>query len=419
MRLTPHAGRLTTYAAAALVSGALMGRPEVTAFGVAAVAVLAWKAWPRTPSVSAELTVEEERVVEGEPVPLRVRLVADAAVDRATVRVALDASLDVVGGDRSATVSLRPGETRDVVVTIRPRRWGVYKAGASVVAYARGGLVTESYALPVETLRVMPRAEEFTAGAPHPYTRALTGAHTARVSGEGIEPMGVREYRPGDALRRVNWRVTARRGDLHVTEQVPERNAEVVLFLDTYVDRGPHGATTLDTAVRAAAGIADHYLSSMDRVGAVGFGGVLRWLYADAGRVQRHRLLEHLIGTAAVATYADKDVDVVPARALPPRALVIALSPLLDSRAVDSLAHLAHRGYPMLVVDTSPRPILPAPRTWSRDLAQRLWLVERDGLIHRLGELGVPVVPWAGTGTLDVVLAQVARLHARPRVSPR
>jgi uncharacterized protein (DUF58 family) len=217
----------------------------------------------------------------------------------------------------------------------------------------------------------------------------------------------------------VNWKVTSRRGQLHVNEQHPERNAEVVLFLDTYVDRGPQGATTLDIAVRGGAAIAEHYLAAMDRVGAVGFGGVLRWLYADAGRVQRYRIVDHLIGTATIKTYADKDVTILPTRALPPRALVVALSPLLDTRAVTALVELAHRGYGLVVVDTSPRPLLPPPRTWSRDLAQRLFLVERDALIHRLGEVGVPVVPWAGAGTLDVVLGEVARLHARPKVALR
>jgi uncharacterized protein (DUF58 family) len=217
----------------------------------------------------------------------------------------------------------------------------------------------------------------------------------------------------------VNWRVTARRGALHVTEQRPERNAEVVLFLDTFVDRGPQGATTLDVAVRAAAGIAEHYLASMDRVGVVGFGGVLRWVTADAGRVQHHRIVEHLLGMSTVLTYAAKDVNVIPARSLPPRALVVALSPLLDSRATGALADLARRGYGLVVVDTAPRPLMPPAPTWSRDLAQRVFLLERNALVHRLAEVGAPVVPWEGPGTLDLVLHEIARLHARPRVGLR
>jgi uncharacterized protein (DUF58 family) len=420
LSVTPHAGRLLTYAGVAMLGGVLAGRVELVACGAAAAAVTAWKLRRAEPSVDARVALSADRFVEGEQVRVSVTLTATGVVDSATVDFVLSPGLRVTDGAPYATVALRPGEPRDVTLTVLPPRWGVYSFGpVHVTWYGRGRLSGGIVEVPAETLRVLPRPEEFAAPAAHPFARALAGTHVARVTGEGIEPTGVREYRAGDPLRRVNWRVTARRGGLYVTEQRPERNAEVVLFLDTFVDRGPEGATTLDVAVRAAAGIAEHYLASMDRVGVVGFGGVMRWLTAESGRVQHHRIVEHLIGMGSVLTYAAKDISVIPARTLPPRALVIALSPLLDSRATGVLADLARRGYGLVVVDTSPRPLLPPARTWSRDLAQRVFLVERDLLVSRLGEVGAPVVPWNGPGTLDVVLAEVSRLHARPKVGLR
>jgi uncharacterized protein (DUF58 family) len=418
--LTPHAGRLVSFAALALVAGVVGGRVELVAVGAAAVAVLAYALTRPHGALDVAAGLDAERVIEGEDVQVTVTLTARGPIDSATVEFVLGPGLHVVSDAPYATVSLRDGEQRDVTFTVRPRRWGVYTIGPFyVTAYARAR--TSSWLVEAEpvTVRVLPRADEFEAPTAHPFTRALSGTHVARVSGEGVEPVGVREYASGDSLRRVNWRVTARRGALHVTEQRPERNAEVVLFLDTFVETGPEGATTLDVAVRAAVGIAEHYLASMDRVGVVGFGGVTRWLTAASGRVQHYRIVEHLLGTGLVASYAAKDIAVLPARALPPRALVIALSPLLDSRATSALADLARRGFGLVVVDTSPEPLLPAATSWSRDLAQRVWLLERDALLHRFGEVGVPVVPWAGPGTLDVVLGEVSRLHARPRVSLR
>ncbi len=419
-RLTPHAGRLATFAVVTLLAGVAAGRIEVVAFGVAAVAVLGHALLKPEPALTVRVGVSRDRVVDGEDVTATVSVCADGPVDFATVDVLLSSGLRVVSGARTATVALRDGECRDVTMTLRPRRWGVYAVGPAYVTYhGRGRLVGGVVEAPAETVRVLPRADEFAATTAHPFTRALTGTHAARAAGEGIEPTGVREYRPGDTMRRINWRVTARHGTPYVTEQRPERNAEVVLFLDTFVERGPEGATTLDVAVRAAVGIAEYYLASMDRVGVVGFGGVMRWLMADAGRVQHHRVVEHLLGASVVMTYAAKDISVIPARTLPPRALVIALSPLLDSRATSTLADLARRGYGLVVVDTAPRPLLPEATTWSRDLAQRVFLLERDALVHRLGEVGVPVVPWSGPGTLDVVLGEVSRLHARPRAALR
>jgi uncharacterized protein (DUF58 family) len=420
MRLTPHAGRLTTFAGLALAGGVVGGRVELVALGVAAVAVLAYGLLRDEPALTVEVGLSQPRLYEGDEVQVTVSVAATGAVDSATVSIVLPPGLPVTRGAAAATVAVHDGEARDVTLTVRPARWGVYEVGPAIVtAYGRGGLAGTVVTGAATTLRVLPRAESFEPPGPHPFTRALSGTHASRATGEGIEPVGVREFRPGDALRRVNWRVSARRGELHVTEARPERNAEVVLFLDTFVDRGPAGATSLDVAVRAAAGIAEHYLKSMDRVGLVGFGGVLRWLTADAGRLQRFRVVEHLIGTGAFASYAAKDVSILPARTLPPRALVIALSPLLDTRATSALADLARRGYGLVVVDTSPRPLLPPAQTWSRDLAQRVWIVEREILLHRLAEVGVPVVRWAGPGTLDLVLGEVSRLHARPRVAMR
>ena len=46
----------------------------------------------------------------------------------------------------------------------------------------------------------------------------------------------MREWAPGDRVKSINWRASARRGVLWVNEQHPERNTDVVLFLDTFTD---------------------------------------------------------------------------------------------------------------------------------------------------------------------------------------
>ena len=78
---------------------------------------------------------------------------------------------------------------------------------------------------------------------------------------------------PGDRPRSVNWRATARRGDLMVNQRHPERATDVILFLDSFLDvRGPTGST-LDQAVGAAASLAAAYLRQRDRVGLVASAG--------------------------------------------------------------------------------------------------------------------------------------------------
>ena len=81
-----------------------------------------------------------------------------------------------------------------------------------------------------------------------------------------------------------------------------------------------------------------------DRVGLIAFGGILRWLVPGTGLVQLYRIVDALLDTQIVLSYYWKEIDVIPRRTLPPNALVIALSPLLDPRSVGALLDLRARG---------------------------------------------------------------------------
>src|SRR5204863_319240 len=105
-------------------------------------------------------------------------------------------------------------------------------------------------------------------------TQLFTGNRVSRATGEGLEFADLREFVPGDRIRRINWRASARRGELWVNEFHAERNADVILFLDSFIDARRSDRGTLDEAVRAAATLTERYLLEKDRVGLVNFGGV-------------------------------------------------------------------------------------------------------------------------------------------------
>ena len=169
-----------------------------------------------------------------------------------------------------------------------------------------------------------------------------------------MEFADLRLFAPGDRVRSINWRASARRDELVVNERHPERNADVILFLDTFADARAGGRSTLDLAVRATATLAARYLERRDRVGLVSFGGVLRWLTPGMGSTQQYRIVDALLESEIVFNYAWKDVSVIPARVLPPQALVVAVTPLLDDRAVEALADLRARRYDLAIVEVSP-----------------------------------------------------------------
>ena len=79
------------------------------------------------------------------------------------------------------------------------------------------------------------------------------------------------------------------------------------------------------------------------------------------GLVQLYRIVDALLDTQIVLSYYWKEIDVIPRRMLPPNALVIALSPLLDPRSVGALLDLRARGYDLAVIDVSPVPFTSRP----------------------------------------------------------
>jgi uncharacterized protein (DUF58 family) len=192
--------------------------------------------------------------------------------------------------------------------------------------------------------------------------------------------------------------------------------------LDSRRDLGQPPASSLDTGVRAAAAIAEHYLRHGDRVGLVDLGRSSRRVRAGNGRAHLVRLLDVLLDARAVvrSDTGDRTADMFEAtdllRIAPPRALVVVLTPLAAESTFTLLAALGHGGSSVVVVDTLPPTARPDRRSPWTDLAYRLWSLERAVGIGRLGELGVPVVPWRGSGSLDQVLRDVSRAARAPRL---
>jgi uncharacterized protein (DUF58 family) len=232
--------------------------------------------------------------------------------------------------------------------------------------------------------------------------------------GPGLEPGEIRPFVPGDQVRHVNWRASLKLGKLYVTQHHLERNADVVLMLDTLSQVGAPPTTSLDCCARAGASLAWACLARKDRVGLIDYGGSFRWVKPASGRAQLERLLDALIAAQPVFTYVRKDLALVPPRVLPPQALVIALSPLLDPRFVDAVADLAARGFDVVVLAVSPINLTreALKRSSLGELACRLWALERRVQLDALRRHGLLVLEWGPDQPVEFALASLGR---RPR----
>jgi uncharacterized protein (DUF58 family) len=413
--------RLSAYVvllAAGLVAGLALGRLEPVALAAPfALALVASALLGAEPHFSARLSLDRDRALERDEVTVTIELSSAGGAGRFELLLPLPQELSAVGGAARAFL-LRAGQERTIELTLRCERWGALSIGPLRVRVrdVLGLRSWEAEAGEAQFLRVYPSEETLRSLVSPLETQVFAGNQVSRARGEGIEFADLRAWQPGDRLRRVNWRASALRGALWVNEQHPERNTDVVLFLDTFAEARVEERSTHHRAVRAAATLAHGYLRHKDRVGLVGFGGILSWLLPESGTRQLYVIVDTLLTSDIVHSFAWRGVDVLPPRTLPPKALVLAITPLLDDRTAAALLDLRARGYDLIVVEVSPLELYapgPAP---SEQLAHRLWRLSREALRWRYEELGVPVVTWREGIPLAAPLEEVTAFRhlARP-----
>jgi uncharacterized protein (DUF58 family) len=247
------------------------------------------------------------------------------------------------------------------------------------------------------------------------HTQVNVGNYTSRAVGDGIEFSDIREYCPGDPVRRINWRVSVRTGELHVNEYARERNADVVLMVDTFSMAGNAEYNTLDIASRGAAALAYHFLSSKNRVGFIEYGGTFRWALPSLGMRQWYKILEYLTDMEVKARYASKDLATIPRRILPSQSLVLAITPLVDQRFIEALVDLHNRGFDAVAIALSPAKVVqravadnPVHRT-----SLRIWELEHQSRILTLQRGGLAVLEWDPQEPLELLARAIDALRRR------
>ena len=106
-----------------------------------------------------------------------------------------------------------------------------------------------------------------------PVHSVLSGRHASRIRGRGLNFEEIRAYRPGDDVRSIDWKVTARMRAAHTRVFTEERDRPVLLLVDQRQDMffGSVAYMKAVTAAEAAALAAWRVLDQGDRVGALVF----------------------------------------------------------------------------------------------------------------------------------------------------
>ncbi|MBX7431703.1 DUF58 domain-containing protein [Mycobacterium sp. Y57] len=377
-----------TCAAAAVVAAVAAGRWELVVFAAPLLGVLCSLGRQRpVPAVTVHGWPAVQRCFESEQVTVGVDARADDG-SVVTVRCAAVPGMELIAGEHGT-------------VTVGADRWGRYPVRATVGVAGRGGLLVGTGTVDAAEVCVFPVA------APHPTPIPRTelldrlGTHLTRHIGPGVEYADIRPYIPGDQLRAVNWPVSARRGALHVTERLTDRAADVVVLVDTHPQPpGPASVATERTA-RGAVQVVQSALRYGDRAGLVTLGGgATRWLGADIGQRQFYRILDTVLG--GVGAFETAAGTLAPRPAVPVGAIIIGFSTMLDTEFALALIDLRKRGHPVVAVDV----LEGCPVDGEHDaLVERMWSLQRSFMYRDMATVGVDIVGWPATATLDQALA--------------
>nr|WP_255480852.1 DUF58 domain-containing protein [Quadrisphaera sp. RL12-1S] len=259
----------------------------------------------------------------------------------------------------------------------------------------------------------------------------MSGVHDSSRPGQGGDFRDIGPFTPGDRLRRIDWRATARRSrtageitDLYVRRSLATSDAVAVVVVDSRDDVGEvvaqwganradrRGVSSLHLARQAASAIAAGTVRRGDRVAFCDLLAAGRSTAVGSGDRHLRRVLAAVATTRATGVLAG--VRRLPP--VPPSALVYVLSTFLDDVAGGAAARTwRSRGHRVVAVD-----VLPAPRlggsTSAQRLAHQVVAMEREDRLEDLRAVGVEVVAWAGAGGASGRRAQLRALsRRRPR----
>ncbi len=426
-RRDQRAGAYLALGLGGLAAALITGRPELAAMGMPALVALVLGLRTRgAVHIVGDVRTARTQVIEDDEL-------TGSVVVRVPVPMELEVWLDVGSG----VVALDPnpvlawhltaeaGEL-ELPFRVRATSWGRLSLGQLRVRarVPNGLLVWDGPVAEAPRLNVLPAPSRLKTMLDPAAVHASSGMHISRFVGHGQEFTEIRNYEPGDRLRDLNWRATARHRQPLVNRHHPERSGEVVVLVDTFLDdRGGSsllGQAALARCARAAWAMAQVHLAAQDRVGFLAFGRVGGWLPPGGGDRARYALLETLLTVGGTLAKGELSWSRTPERVVPPAALVVGFTPLWDARMVDTMQSLRARGRAVgcVVIDTED--LLDPDADDAAVLARRLWNAGIDERRRQLQAAGVPAVKWQDGASIAGVVAALARQrHAPSTLGPR
>jgi uncharacterized protein (DUF58 family) len=244
-------------------------------------------------------------------------------------------------------------------------------------------------------------------------TLSSPGSVSTRMGGSGTEFFGVRDYHPGDPLKSLDWRLTARHPHKYFTREfIQEKTADIMLILDarrkTELRIGTE--SLFEHEINAAASLAEMFIRQGQRLGLFIFGDTPVCQLPDYGKIQLNRIL-NCLAEAKIETEENHNCITIPVRIFSRLTLLVIINPV-DSRDKDFYLQLKARGHRVLLISPDTldfaRPILRQDE-FSLLALKASW-IERRLSLGAIAHHSISIIDWK----LDQPLLPLVR-HALGR----
>jgi uncharacterized protein (DUF58 family) len=288
----------------------------------------------------------------------------------------------VRGGTNRLNLALTAGESVKFEYRILTPKRGTYRIGPTLIRFSDSlGLHTTQQELQnVDELVVLPQIERLgTLDLRGRRFGPWPGLVPAKRIGSGTEFFELAPYVAGVDLRRINWKASARSGNLVTNEFEGEQVIDVLIVLDC-ADASSSGVfdyDALEFQVNFAASLCSQLILQGNRVGLAIYGAIRTWVAPGFGRRHLLQLLDSLatVKSGPATLPINYVVESIITTILPAKSLVLLISPIVSDDIVDVIDTVAVKGYSVACFTPEPTPDFTVKH--SMQIARRIFLAER------------------------------------------
>ncbi|NJE11928.1 DUF58 domain-containing protein [Thermococcus sp. LS2] len=356
--------------------------------------------------VEIQRILPHDRILEGAEVKIKLKIKANERIPSLKIVDDLPRGLELVEGRNEFLLSFTRGEEKEVSYKVKVKR-GIHEFNFIKLSYQDpfGFFKIEKTIDLYDELIGVPTIEDVVTPYSTKGTKVTVGPLPSPRVGEGVEFHAIREYQPGDPLKIINWKATAKTGKIMSNEYESEKKVDVILIVDaTY-----KGESVFDNLIRAAASFMLDCLNNGTSFGLLLAEDVPLWIRVDYGKRHFFKCIDFLsIAKPDKNNMIAYQVEHLVRSRFPARAQILYFSPLITEEGREALRVLYRYGYKVVVISPNPYSVV-KPKSEEEALALKILQLKRKAHLRKLAAYGI-IIDWDVNKPLKTAIAEVVKI---------